>query len=724
MNTKNMTLKFIVPCMTVLAAAMSQAWAEETTASTVTGEITPKLYYFNYFDGPGEDLTQYMERYSPQETWSGDRDSGFYPDLDLNLTVSDQSRDILTFERQGFGKNNHRGEVEANGVDLGFTGYYNHFRSAFGGIDYLYNPNRVPGGTDSTYFFPASTNANTGYVAQFNDDSGGQTEYKIDRTTYGVGMKFKPGMLGAGTSLSVNYDGYKRDGNRFSTYVAGGSDVTGGAARVLQRWRGFDQDVEENMNKFSINLTASPGGLFQLSYDGALETFDNRARDNLMGDFSANYGGFFNSPSANKDLHFVPDSTLMTHAIRLSKIFGATTVAAGYGMSRLEQDSFTIRQTLAGYSTGEISTENAFLNINHRVLPTLGLEGYIKYANRDNDSTFPAGELISATAATETLGVRINSIESMSYGLDATWSALPLKSTLTGGWKREDIDRDLTFNSAGANPPSTAGIIPTVSLYREQTVSDEVYVRWIARPMPGMTVRVTPSYLWADKTGLVTEPEESIKLKAAVSYAAADGMTVNGYYNYKHRQNGNNTFTDKVVAPPAPLTYNQDIDNTFHSAGASLNLTPTERVSASISLDWAQTDFESYYFSTDNRRFEVAANDIIFAIRDSSNYKIDTWSLSLNGDWQASDRLKLNAGYTYSMSEGDVASGLIATELAGTIDGRIDNTLHSFILGANYGLKKNTTLRAGYMYDNYDDSVYDALSGGVHTLMAGVSFAL
>lgn len=721
MNT-HVTPKFILPCMTVLAVVMSQVYADETPASTVTGEITPKLYYFNYFDGPGTNLTQFMERYSPQEAWSGDRDSGFYADLDLNLTVSDQSRDILTLDRQGFGQNNHRGKARVNVDNLGFTGYYSHFRSASGGIDYLYSPNRVPGGTDPSYFFPAGTNTNTGYVAQFNDDSGGQTLYKIDRTTYGIGMKFKPGMLGEGTSLSVNYDGYKRDGNRFSTYVAGGSDVAGAAARVLQRWRGFDQDIEENMNKLSVNLTASPGGLFQLSYDGALETFDNHARDYLMGDFAANFGGFFNPASADKDLLFIPDSTMMTHAIRLSRTFGDTAVAAGYGMSRLEQDSFTSVQIASGYTTGKISTDNAFVTLNHRVSQGVGVEGYVKYANRDNDSSFPAAGLISATTD-QTLDVRIDSVESLSYGLAAIFRGMPVKSTLTAGWKREDIDRDLTWTDVSV----ITGIAPQRSLYREQTVSDEVYLKWIARPMQGVTVRVTPSYLWADKTGMVTEPEESLNLKAAVSYAAADGMQVNGYYNYKHRQNGNNTFTNALANDGLGTVQAQDVDNTFHSAGASINLTPAERVSASVSLDWTQNDFESYYFSNDRRRYEVgllSANTLNFLIRDTSAYKVDTWSLSFNGDWQASDRLKLNAGYTLSMSEGDVASGLIATELAGTIDGHINNTLHSFTLGASYGLKKNTTLRAGYIFDNYDDAVYNALSGEVHTLMAGVSFAL
>ena len=719
------SINYILPCMTVLAVAMSQVYAAETSGATVTGEVTPKLYYFNYVDGPGDNLTHYLERYNPQETWSDDRDSGIYPDLDLSLIVSDQSRDILILDRQGFGQNNHRGKARVYLDNLGFTGYYSHYRSASGGIDYLYSPNEVPGGTDPTYNVPANTNS--GFVAQFNDDSGGQTLYKTDRTTYGLGMKLKPGMLGAGTSLAVNYDGYQRDGNKFTAWVAGGGDVTGSAARVLQRWRGYDKQVDEKMNKIALNFTASPRGLFEFSYDGSLEKFDNHARDYTMGDFAANFGSsgvFFNAASTSKPLNYVPDSTLMTHAIRLSKSFGNTAVAAGYGMSRLEQDSFALVQQSAGYTTGKISTDNAFLNVNHRISPTVGVEGHVKYTNRDNDSTFPAGTLISATANRESLGVRVNQVETLNYGLAATFRGMPVKSTLTAGWKREDTDRNLTFNSAGATPPDTAGIIPTVSLYREQTESDEVYLKWVARPMPGMTVRLTPSYLWADRTGFVTEPEESLNLKAAVSYAAADSMQVNGYYNFKHKQNGNNTFTDKVVAPPAPLTYNQDIDNTFHSAGVSLNLIPAKRVSASVSFDWTQNDFESYYFSTDDRRFQLASDDILFAIRDRSNYKIDTYSLNLNGEWQANDRLKFNAGYTFSVSKGDVASGLIATELANTIDGEVDNTLQSFILGANYGLTKSTMLRAGYIYDNYDDDVYSALSGGVHTLMVGLSFAL
>jgi hypothetical protein len=708
--------------MTLLAVAMAQA--ADPAATTVTGVVTPTLNYFTYSDGPGDSYTQYMERYNAQEAWFDERDQGFYGDLHVDLTVGD----VLTLEREGYGFNNNRNRARLNTESIGVTGYYNNFRSATGGIDYLYNPNLLPadnngiGGTDPAYFYPAVTNSNSGYLAQFNDDTGSQNTFDVDRTTYGLGVKLKPNLIGNWGSIALNYDGYKRDGNKFVTYVLGGGDVREAVtnastpSRVLQRWRGMSQDVDENMNKFSVNITAAPSGKFQLAYDGSYEKFTNNAQDYTHADiilppeWQYNTGGDITRP-----LGFVPDATKTTHALRFSMSQGSTAFAAGYGMSRLEQDSFTNPQVVAGYTTGKISTENAFFNLNHRFSPTLGMDGYIRYLNRDNDSSFPVPGLIDPTGS-EQLGVRINNIETMSYGVSGTMRALPMKSMLTAGWKHEDTDRDLTFNDTG--------IIPGVSLYREETVSDELYLTWVARMAQGVTLRVTPSYLWADKTGLVTEPEEAFNLRLALGYAASDGMQFNGYYNYKSEENGNNSFTDKVVAPTVPLSYTQNLDNVFHSAGASVSLTPAERLNATVSFDWNQNDFETYYFSTNRRRFESAANGVIFALRGDSNYKIDTWSLSLNGDYEASDALKLSAGYTYSVSDGSGVTIDTIQDPDYVVREEIDNSLHSLMLGATYGLNKSMTLRGGYIYDKYDDNFYDSLSGGAHTVILGLSIKM
>jgi len=269
MNTKTQT-------NAVLAAVMSLAvlplHANAQDATVVSGEITPKLYLFDYHKGFGTDRTQFLERYNYQK--GSDNRSGAYLDADLSVLVSDARRDVFVLERKGFGGYNHRGYLRGDTDRLGLTGYYSHFRSATGGFGFNYNPNLVTGGTDPTYNVPANTNS--GYVARFNNDSPGQNLYKIDRTTYGVGLALKPQLFGTTATGALAYDGYKRDGNRFGTYVAGGSDVTGGAARVLQRWRGFDMPVDERMNRYTLKLAGAPGG-FVVSYEGALEKFDNKA---------------------------------------------------------------------------------------------------------------------------------------------------------------------------------------------------------------------------------------------------------------------------------------------------------------------------------------------------------------------------------------------------------------------------------------------------------------
>lgn len=707
-------MKLVLAALATVVVPPVEAAATEQEGTVVSGEFTPKLFYFDYFKGVGSDRTQYLERYNYQKGIGDDNRSGAYLDADLNILASDGKRDVFALERKGFGTYNQRGTLKADSDKLGLTGHYSKFRSATGGFGFLYSPNQVTGGTDPSYFFPAATNTNSGYVARFNDDSG-QSLFRIDRTTYGAGLALKPELFGNIATAALNYDGYKRDGNRLATYVLGGSDVTGGAARVLERWRGFDMPVDERMNRYTVNLTGSPGSV-TLSYDGSVEKFDNKARDYTIADFAPL------SPSlvpSVKPLHFVPDSTLISNNIRLAGKFGGVVVAAGYGLSKLDQDSFSQNQQATGYNTGKITTNSAYLNATSN-LPGVGLEGFVKYYNRDNDSTFPAIGLINA-AADQTLGVRIDKIRALNYGVAATFRPTALKSTVTVGWKREDKDRDLTWTAVSTVAPLLNGIQSQRSLYREETLSDELYVNLVARPAPGVIFRLTPAYVRADKTGLYSEPEKAFSVKTKLSYAATSGLLVSGYYNYKNRRNDSAGFADGLGGSlgDGPVTA-QDWKKTQQAAGASLNFPLSEWINTSASLSWTQDDFATYFLSSSRRRFEAPNNAIAFIVRDRPNYNVDTYAFSLGGDWQVSDALRLNGGYTYSQSKGEAASGQVLSEVP-EVDGHINNTVHSLALGADYALKKTLTLRCSYSYDHYRDKVYGALTGGVNTLMVGVS---
>lgn len=727
MNASKMS-KYFIPCLTVLAASISQAYASDESANVVSGEVTPKLIYFNYNGGPGGGSPQYLQAFGSERSWTGNGNSGLYADLDVDLKIGD----YFSLERQGFGRDSHRGAIKGGSNDIGFSGYYGHYRSGSSGLDYLNRPgtanNPVAGGPGTADNYTLAGNA--GYLTKFNDDTGGQTNYSVERTRYGLGIKFKPDLLGKGTSLSFNFDGYKRDGNKFATYVFGNGDITPNSADQKQaRWRGYNMPVDEAMGRFSWNLTANPSGMFQFAYDGSIEKFNNQARTALAGDFKSlveAVGGI--TLGATNDMHFVPDSTLMTHAFRLSKTYDKTAVAAGYSMSQLKQDSFSNdqRDPISGYSKGKIGTDNAFFNVNHRLSSSVGIEGFIKYAKRENNSSdghvsgVTVDETILQRNVRDKWGVRIKDLESLNYGLAATFNGLPAKSSLTVGWKHEDKDRDLQYNTIPAI--GNLGAWPTVVMLQDQSKSNELYLRWNARPTKDMTLRINPSWVRASKTGYTTEAEDSFNLKTSLGYALTKQTHLNAYYHYKDKKNGDHEFvnTNKPANGAVVLgtEYKQKADDTFNALGLSLNHSPSEWLNLSGSLDWAQNDFETYFFGTDVRRFET---NIVFDPRGASSYKVDTLSLTLNGDYQPTDQMKLRVSYTWSDTSGDLRTTSTATAGAYEVNDKIDNNLHSLAFGLDYELKNKLTLKGGYVYDRYKDKAFSNLNGGHHTLMMGVS---
>ena len=394
-----------------------------------------------------------------------------------------------------------------------------------------------------SYNSPPQTNS--GYFARFNDNSE-RSAYTSDRTNFGVGVKLKPALLGDIAAIDLNYEGYQRDGNRFSPWIAGGSDFTGSQVQ-LQRWRGFDQPIDESVGKVALDLTLSPGGSFNFAYAGC--------------DRGVQQSGAARSPSVTSHLPFrlatrsaaptapsrstsFPTASCHAQAAALEELRPVRD-RGGLRHSLLEQDSFTQRQQAAGYSTGEISGQNGFFNFTSRLTPSTTLEAHLKYTNRDNDSTFPATGLISATADQQ-LGVRINSLEGFEYAVEAAFRPVGRRTSWTAGWKREDISRDLTFHVS-------PGIIAQRSLYSEESLSDEIYLKFVSRPGQGWTVRITPSYLQADETGLITEPEESFNLKTFASYVTPGGTMLSAYYNYKDEQNSNKNYTNAVAPTGATV---------------------------------------------------------------------------------------------------------------------------------------------------------------------------
>ena len=134
---------------------------------TDAGWVTPTLTAFDFSKGNGDDLTQVLERY---DYWRlGDnRRTGVQLDArDFRLVNWSDGRPRWRAERYAASYDNQRGSVQFDTSAVRARGTYRYLRTAADGVEFLYSPNRVVGGTDPLY-----SGGNVGFFRTFNVDTG------------------------------------------------------------------------------------------------------------------------------------------------------------------------------------------------------------------------------------------------------------------------------------------------------------------------------------------------------------------------------------------------------------------------------------------------------------------------------------------------------------------------------------------------------------------------
>lgn len=713
------------------------------------GSITPKLIYFGYTEGVDQNSTSFLERYNYlDQSFGNDRRHGVIADIDLNLSYSGAERDFLLLEREGYGENNQRTRFRADSDSIRFNAYNSIYQSATGGIDFRFNPNAVVGGTDQNYSAAAGNVGESQHVSRFNYDSP-DTLYTVNRSNNGASVLFKPAVFDRNGSIEVSYDTTARAGNKMTNYVFPSAALAGGSGstpRELAQWRGYSQLIDEQNKRFTVNFDLTPREMFQLDYEYSIDEFQNYASPVTIATVSqwsgipvGSGGGaapFFNTSVAagqpDVALNFVADSTLVTNSLRFNKQFSDSAVlSAGLSDAQLKQDSFTGVQQTAGYNDGKIGTDSGYLTGRFNIKDIASLEAFARYNRRKNGSSYPVAgfyDPVSDTSYERMVMPRINQIETKTYGLEAHLYRRIFKTSLSAGLTRENKYRDLTY---GIDPV----LVPQLMLYRDRSSSDEVYLKLISRPAKRWTVRLTPSYITSDKTGLVTEPERAWQLKTLVTYSRPEWneMIASAYYNYKDRKNdllGYSSY-DQYTGFSAPQA--QNVHSTSKSSGLNISLVPREKVKVNLGYAWNQMDLEAYYFTTNRIRFHYLDPTsapppsgytiwpLDFLVLGQPGYRVDNQSLTAGTEWQG-DKLALSGTYTLNLSSGHNASGLPVP--LPEVDSVVDNQLHSLSLGLEYPVQREILFRSTYTFDYYKDRAYPDMSGKLHTIMLGLNFRL
>ncbi len=667
------------------------------------GSLWPAVLLNGLFDGPSDDLTHYLERYGLRTGFGSDRRTAAFTDVaDLSFVYHNGRRDLFTIERDVWSRYNQRAAARFDNGRVRVSGGYGYFRQAANGLDYLFAPSLVPGGVD-----PAYTGGTVGYVGKFNDnvDDG---LFATTRTSYDLAFEVKPAAFGDRASASVAVRGIERSGRVFESLNTGGGDVLGTDAdrRAKLRWQGYESTVDESTNELLFSAAVRPRKDVNLEYELGYERFRNDAPTLTFTDLAAMAGlrvvattaeagpeGAIASAVADWPLHFVADSNMLRQSLRASAGNDRVLVSAGAGWSALTQETFTGQQLAAGYRQGDIDSNQLFVTIAGRASPAVRLEGHARRSetNRRMD-TFEAK-------------IRLNAFTLWTYGVEAEVRPGDGRLAVTPGWSRRTVDRDIEF-----------GDVPQQrSLFRAESESDEIFVRTRWKVSPRVSLRATPSLLWAAETGYATEPERAAKMNVALSYTNADGTrSATAFYTIRTRRNDDRSF---VGTDSAEVT--QDARGSLQQFGVAGGVTPVETTNVFWSYAWSRDEYNANFFSSTTRRYDPTP--VFYSRNDRQTYLLGAHTVTLGADITPGGRMQYGFSYTATRTAGDAASGVVLSVLPRE-DGRIQNWYHTAAVRVERDLGGAFKLGISYLLDYYSDSSYADLTGGLNSFIVGIGY--
>jgi len=670
---------------------------------TRQGSLWPGLTLTGLFGGPSDRLTHPLERYGVRAGFGGDRRAALFAEIgDISLVLHDGRRDVFTIERRVWSRYNQRGAARFDSDRVRVTGGYGYFRQAANGFDYLFAPSLVAGGVD-----PAYTGGTVGYVGKFNDNVR-DALFATTRTTYDFTLEVKPATFKDKAAATVAFRGIERSGRVFESLNTGGGDVLGTDAdrRAKLRWQGYESTVDESTNELLFTAAVRPTKEFNLEYDLGYERFRNHAPTLTFTDLAAAAGlrivsttadagaeGAIAAAVSDWPLHFLPDSNMVRQSVRASAGNDRALLSAGAGWSVLSQQTFTGVQQAAGYRQGDVESNQVFVTFAARPASPVRVEGYAR-----RSETHRRMDRFDAK-------LRLNAFTQWTYGVEAEVRPGDGRLAVTPGWSRRAVDRDIQF---GDMPQQR-------SLYRADSSSDEIFVRTRWKLSPRVSLRATPSVLWANDTGYVTEPARAAKMNLALAYTNAGGTgSATAFYSIRTRRNDNLSFTgtDGVAVT-------QDSRGSLQQLGVAGTVTPRETTNVFWSYAWSRDEYNANLFGSTTRRYD--ATPVFYSRDDRQTYLLGSNTFTLGADITPGGRTQYGVSYTATRTAGDTASGRVLSVLPAQ-DGRIEHWYHTAALRVERDLGGSFKLGISYLLDYYSDGSYADLTGGLHTVTMGVGY--
>lgn len=742
-------------------AALCGAWlglplVAQTTASLSVepkplewrGSLTLQLDVHAYDGGFNDGVPEFVSRYLPMRGLNGDDYPGYYLDLSrvsLSLVDTATGRAVFGVERTALGYYNQRNALFVDGAPARLELTHSLYRS-----QQLRSANPVDPAGAAPSVFPNSI------FAKFNDDSFGRQDYFTERNDYGFNLTIRPeafGYTGAQIGdIGLGYAKSDRNSVRYFDYVLT-RRLTGGSTWERPRWRGIDQKVKEDVNRFTLALNATPFDWIGVNYEFTVEkyehSFNNASLETVaqranvpITNYSAaatNTGPetFINLhntefwPIPQVSLGWVPSTTKVVNKAKFDKTFGRGVLNFGFASVLLKQDSFTTFATDRGFDQGEILTNSVFANWSMRLAPTVSWSAHAVQRVRENRSRFPALDpqrrLVNTTYNTSVYDYMnplldggkhggvfapfIREIDSLKIGTDFTFVLPVANSRVVLGWVREDTSRDLIFGDPPAGQVRT--IDPHEAFVRPETVSDTFFINYSGKLKSGVKLRWHNSVVLSDAVGLMTEAKKGYRSRLSASYHSAkvwEGVGVEifhqvryGYNNAFRISSRSNDFATLLSSAQ------QDQEQLLQSAGVNFNAMPSKESSLFAGYIWNRDSLEANLLYTSARRYE---NNWVFVSSTRDRYLSDAHTFYTGGSYQFTPKTLGTLDYSVTAIDGQLGSTGIREVLGD--ESAIDNIAHRLTGSLSVALDNSITVTGRYGYARYDDEVSSAYDGGFH----------
>lgn len=719
------------------------------------GSATAQVDVHAFDGGFNDGAPEFVSRYAPLRGLNGDDYPGYYIDLsNVNLALVDSAtnRPLFGVERRAFGYFNQKNLL-----------YFDHQPVRIEFNYSLYRSQQLKPANPIDPAVPAPGVPANSIFAKFNDDSFGRTDYHTLRTDYGFELRLRPEAFGHDGSqlgdIELTYAGSDRESVRFFDYVLT-RRLAGGSTWERTRWRGVNQNVKEDVNRFTLGLSAKPFNWIGVNYELTVEKYE-REFNNASLDVIAQKANVpvenWSSPATNSgpekfiNLHntefwpleqislgWVPSTIKFVNKLKFDKQIGRGLLNFGFSSVVVDQESFTAFAQDRGFDRGLMVTTSQFANWSMRLTPTTTWTAHAVHSVRDNRSRFPAVDpqrrLYNATLDSSVydymnprldggkhgsvFGPFIQEIDTLKLGTDVTFLFVPASSRVVAGWKRQDISRDLIFGNPA--PGLVRTIDPNEAYVRPESVSDTFFVNYSGKLKSGLKLRWHNALVLADEVGLILDPQKGYKGRLSASYfwpKLWQGAGVDVFHQTRYGYNNAFTITSRSNDFTTLLSSaKQDREQMFQSAGITFNAMPSKEATAYAGYLWNRDRVDANLLLTSARRYD---NNWVFVSGDRERYLSDAHTVFVGTSYQFNSAVFGTLDYSVTSIDGDLGSGLIKGVLGN--DGVLDNVAHNIGASLTVALQNNISVGGRYAYARYDDAVNNAFDSAYHTFSVMVT---